>query len=208
MLKLGVLVSGTGTNLQAILDAVAQGSLAAEVRIVVSNKPGVKALERAERARVPGVCIPHRDFASREAFDEKLVETLRAAGAEWVVLAGFMRLLTPSFLKAFPHRIINIHPALLPAFPGVDAQQQALDYGVKITGCTVHLVDEGTDTGPIIAQRAIEVRDDEDIDSLRHRLLGVEHQLLVDVLTRIAKDEMRVVAPREGGRAKVVMKPR
>ena len=202
MLKLGVLVSGTGTNLQAILDAIAAGRLAAEVRVVVSNKAGVAAVERAERAGVPARVVSHRDFPSREAFDAALVEVLRGAGVQWVVLAGFMRVLTRTFLDAFPWRVVNIHPALLPSFPGVDAQRQAFEYGVKVTGCTVHLVDEGTDTGPIIAQRAVSVLDGDDVERLRQRLLGVEHALLVEVLSRIARGEVQVDV-REGGRPRV-----
>lgn len=202
MLKLGVLVSGTGTNLQAILDAIAAGRLAAEVRVVVSNKAGVAALERAERAGVPARVVSHKDFPSREAFDAALVEVLRGAGVQWIVLAGFMRVLTRTFLDAFPWRVVNIHPALLPSFPGVDAQRQAFEYGVKVTGCTVHLVDEGTDTGPIIAQRAVSVLDGDDVERLRQRLLEVEHALLVEVLSRIAGGEVQVDV-REGGRPRV-----
>jgi phosphoribosylglycinamide formyltransferase-1 len=202
MLKLGVLVSGTGTNLQAILDAIASGRLAAEVRVVVSNKAGVAALERAERAGVPARVVSHRDLPTREVFDAALVEVLRGAGVQWVVLAGFMRVLTKTFLDAFPWRVVNIHPALLPSFPGVDAQRQAFEYGVKGTGCTVHLVDEGTDTGPIIAQRAVSVLDSDDVERLRQRLLEVEHALLVEVLSRIAQGEVHVDV-REGGRPRV-----
>ena len=147
-LRLGVLVSGTGSNLQAILDAIAAGSLAAEVKVVISNRPNVQALDRARAAGVPALTVPHKDFATREAFDRALVAALREASVEWIVLAGFMRVLTPEFLNAFAGRIINIHPALLPSFPGVDAAQQALDYGVKITGCTVHFVELGVDLVP------------------------------------------------------------
>jgi phosphoribosylglycinamide formyltransferase-1 len=199
-LNLGVLVSGTGTNLQAILDAIAEGRLDARVRVVVSNKPGVLALERAQKANVPTVVIPHREYASREAFDAAVVRALEDAGAEWVVLAGFMRLLTRTMLDAFPNRIVNIHPALLPAFPGVDAQKQAFDYGVKITGCTVHLVDEGCDTGPILAQRAVAVLEDDDAEALRTRILVEEHRLLVDVLSAIATNGVEVVPGGEGRR--------
>jgi phosphoribosylglycinamide formyltransferase-1 len=205
LLKLGVLVSGTGTNLQAILDAVSESRLHAEVSVVISNKPGVLALERAERARVPTICLPHKEYASREEFDAALVHALREAGVELVVLAGFMRLLTPTFLDAFPMRVVNIHPALLPAFPGVDAQRQAVEYGVKITGCTVHFVDEGTDTGPIVAQRAIAV-EEADVDSLRQRLLKVEHELLVDALELIAKGRVTVVPGRDGERTRVTVR--
>jgi phosphoribosylglycinamide formyltransferase-1 len=188
VLDLGVLVSGSGTNLQAILDAVAEGRLDARVHVVVSNKPGVPALDRAQRAGVPAVVVPHRDFSSREEFDRKLVEVLRAAGVKLVVLAGFMRVLTPVFLQAFAGRVINIHPSLLPAFPGVGAQGQALAHGVKVTGCTVHYVDAGVDTGPIIAQRAVPVLDGDTVESLTARLLEQEHALMVEALNRIATE--------------------
>src|SRR5262245_38994686 len=137
-LELGVLVSGSGTNLQAILDAIADGRLDAEVRIVISNQAGARALERARDAGVATAVISHREFPDRAAFDARLLAELRDAGVSHVVLAGFMRLLTPVLLDAFPWRIVNIHPALLPAFPGVHAQRQALSYGVKVAGCTVH----------------------------------------------------------------------
>jgi phosphoribosylglycinamide formyltransferase-1 len=185
-LSLGVLVSGTGSNLQAILDAILAGSLRARVSLVISNKPGVEALQRAQSAGVPALTIPHKDFASREAFDRALVAALVEAGVSWVVLAGFMRVLTPDFLAAFPGRIINIHPALLPAFPGVDAAKQALDYGVKITGCTVHFVDHGVDSGKIIAQRAVPVEQADDLASLNARIHAAEHELFVSVLRDIA----------------------
>ena len=185
-LDLGVLVSGTGSNLQAILDAIAQGSLNARVRVVISNKPNVQALDRARAAGVRALTIPHRDFASREAFDHALVTALREAGVNWVVLAGFMRVLTPLFLSAFPGRIINIHPALLPAFPGVDAVKQALDYGVKLSGCTVHFVDSGVDSGKIIAQRAVAVEPADDLAKLSARIHAAEHELFVSVLRDVA----------------------
>ena len=186
MLELGVLVSGSGTNLQAIWDAVAGGELDARVRIVVSNKPGVLALERAERAGVPSLVIRHQDFGTREDFDHELVSALQGAGARLVVLAGFMRVLTPGFLRAFPGRVVNIHPSLLPSFPGVRAQAQALAHGVKVTGCTVHFVDEGVDTGPIIAQRAVPVLDADTATTLTTRILEQEHSLLVEALRRLA----------------------
>lgn len=198
-MNLGVLVSGSGSNLQAILDAAASGRLDATIRVVISNKPGAPALDRAARAGVPIATLSHRDYPSREAFDAAVVERLRESSVEWVVLAGFMRLLTRTLLDAFPHRIVNIHPALLPAFPGVDAQQQAFDYGVKITGCTVHLVDEGTDTGPIIAQRAVPILNGDDIQALRHRILEQEHELFVEVLQAIAEGRL-VVEPGEPGK--------
>jgi phosphoribosylglycinamide formyltransferase 1 len=185
-LNLGVLVSGVGSNLQAILDAIGAGTLNARVKLVISNRPGVQALERARIAGVPALTIPHKDFASREAFDRALVSALREADVNWIVLAGFMRVLSPEFLSAYQGRIINIHPSLLPAFPGVDATKQALDYGVKLTGCTVHFVDQGVDSGKIIAQRAVAVRADDDSSSLGARIHEAEHELFVDVLREIA----------------------
>jgi phosphoribosylglycinamide formyltransferase 1 len=186
LLNLGVLVSGTGSNLQAILDAIAAGTLNARVKVVISNRAGVQALARARAAGVPALTIPHKDFPSREAFDRALVSALHEAEVDWIVLAGFMRVLTPEFLHAYPGRIINIHPALLPAFPGVDAARQALDYGVKITGCTVHFVDQGVDSGKIIAQRAVHVEAADDLATLAARIHGAEHELFVAVLRDIA----------------------
>jgi phosphoribosylglycinamide formyltransferase-1 len=185
-LNLGVLVSGTGSNLQAILDAIAAGTLNARIKIVISNRAGVQALERARAAGVTALTIPHKDFPSRESFDRALVSALREAEVDWIALAGFMRVLTPEFLRAFPGRIINIHPALLPAFPGVDAAKQALDYGVKITGCTVHFVDPGVDSGKIIAQRAVLVETGDDLATLAARIHSAEHELFVAVLRDIA----------------------
>jgi len=193
-LRLGVLVSGTGSNLQAILDAVAVGSLAANVQVVISNRAGVQALERARAAGVPALTIPHKDFATREAFDRALVAALREANVEWVVLAGFMRVLTPEFLNAYAGRIINIHPALLPSFPGVDAAKQALDYGVKITGCTVHFVELGVDMGKIIAQRAVPVEPSDDLATLGARIHAAEHELFVSVLCDIAAGRVTPLA--------------
>ncbi len=206
-LDLGVLVSGRGSNLQAILDAIGGGSLDAKVRLVVSNKPGAQALERAAKANVPTRTIPHGDFASREAFDAALVEALQQAGARWIVLAGFMRLLTPTFLGAFKGRILNIHPSLLPAFPGAHAHRDAIDYGVKVTGCTVHIVDEGVDTGPIVAQRAIAVTDDDDEESLAARLLHEEHALLVEVLRWISEGRLVLQPGRDRRRPRGVTRP-
>lgn len=202
-LDLGVLISGSGTNLQAILDAVAEGRLDARVRLVVSNKAGAPGLARAERAGVPTRVLSHGDYADRSSFDAALVAALRDAGVAWVVLAGFMRLLTPVFLDAFPQRVVNIHPSLLPAFPGVDAQAQALAYGVRVTGCTVHLVDAGTDTGPILAQAAVPVLADDTRDALAKRILAREHELLVRALSWIAEGRVSVAADPVTGRARV-----
>lgn len=198
-LDLGVLISGRGSNLQAILDAIEDGRLDARVRLVISNRPGVEGLARAERAGVPTRVVPHHEFADRARFDAALVAALRDAGAHWIVLAGFMRVLTPAFLDAFPHRVVNIHPSLLPSFPGVDAQQQALDHGVRITGCTVHLVDAGTDTGPILAQAAVPVLDGDDHAALAARILEHEHALLVRALSWIAEGRLEVLPPATPG---------
>jgi phosphoribosylglycinamide formyltransferase-1 len=206
-LDLGVLVSGNGTNLQAILDAIERAELDARVRLVISNKAGVPALQRAERAGVAARSISHRAFPSREAFDAALVSELHQAQVEWVVLAGFMRVLTPGFIEAFPNRIVNIHPSLLPAFPGVNAQQQALEYGVKVSGCTVHLVDLGVDTGPILAQRALPVLDGDDVASLSERIHADEHALLVEVLQAIASGRVQVSAGGAGRRPTVSVRP-
>jgi len=175
--RLAVLVSGSGSNLQALLDACAQPDFPAEVACVVSNVPTAFGLERARKAGVPAVALDHKTFGSRADFERALGESLRQAGVEWVCLAGFMRLLSGDFLAGFPGRVLNIHPALLPAFPGLHAQRQALERGVKIAGCTVHFVDAGTDTGPIIAQAAVPVLPGDDEASLSARILAEEHRL-------------------------------
>jgi len=195
-LALGVLVSGNGSNLQAILDAIAAGVVAAEVRVVISNRADAYAVARAQLAGVEAVVIPHRDYPTREAFDQELIRTLQRSGVEWVVLAGFMRVLSPEFIQAFPGRILNIHPALLPSFPGTHAIRQALVHGVKITGCTVHFVNEGVDSGRIIAQRAIPVLPEDDEESLAERMHHAEHQLFVEVLRDVAAG--RIASHSEG----------
>ncbi len=196
-MRAAVLVSGGGTNLQALLDA--RDDLGAELCVVVSNRADAFALERARRAGVEAMCLSHKDFATREGFDGALRDALLARGVELVVLAGFMRVLTPVFLDAFPDRVINVHPALLPAFPGVDAQAQALAYGAKVTGCTVHLVDAGVDTGPVIAQAAVPVRDDDTVETLRARILAEEHRLLPAAVRDVAAGRVT----REGRRVRV-----
>ena len=186
------MVSGSGSNLQAILDAQKAESLGAEVRLVISNIAGVRALDRARDAGVSAEVISHRDFSSREEFDARLIARLKEHGIELVVLAGFMRLLTPKFIESF--QIINIHPALLPSFPGVHAAKQALDHGAKITGCTVHFVDSGCDTGPIIAQRAVPILDGDDEETLGARIQAEEHRLLPAVISAIAHGRVRLVS--------------
>jgi len=184
-MKIGVLVSGSGTNLQALLDAEARGALApAEIAVVVSNRPGVKALERAAAAGKPAVVVDHKAYTDRAAFEDALLAALR--GCEAIVLAGFMRVLTHHFVERFPLRILNTHPSLLPAFPGVDAPAQALAYGVKVSGVTVHFVDTSLDGGPIIAQVAVPVLPGDDASALHARIQREEHQLLPQVVQRLA----------------------
>ena len=192
-MNIGVLVSGTGTNLGALLAAEAQGALTpARIVVVISNRPDVAALDRARAANVPAEIVDHRGFTSREAFDAALLAALRAHDVEAVVLAGFMRILTPTFLGAFPGRVVNTHPALCPAFPGTHAPAQALAHGVKVTGVTVHVVDAGVDTGPIIAQRAVPVRADDDARALHARIQAEEHRLLPAVVRALAAGRFTV----------------
>jgi len=203
-LDLGVLISGRGSNLQAILDAIADGRLDARVRVVISNREGAQGLERAERASVPTRVVKHKDYPDRPSFDAALVRALEEAGVTWVVLAGFMRIVTDVLLDAFPGRVINVHPSLLPAFPGVSAQAQALAHGARISGCTVHLVDTGTDTGPILGQAAVPVLPSDTEEDLSARILAREHELLVHVLSAIAEGKL-VATPSSvpGGRGRV-----
>lgn len=172
----GVLLSGRGSNLQALLDACATPGFPARVAVVISNRAQAGGLERARAAGVPTRVVSHQ-ARTREDFEQQLVATLRDYAVRWVCLAGFMRLLTPHFLAAFPNRVLNIHPSLLPAFPGRDAQGQAFRAGVRVSGATVHLVDAGTDTGPIVLQGAVGVRATDTEDVLRERILQMEHQL-------------------------------
>jgi len=196
-MKTAVLASGGGTNLQSLIDHWQKGTLRpAELAVVGVNVAGCGALARAAAARIPSFVLSHKTFPAREDFDRALVAELRGRGVELVVLAGFMRVLTPVFLDAFPGRVVNIHPALLPAFPGTHAQKQALDYGVKVSGCTVHFVDAGTDTGPIIAQTAVPVLPDDDEDRLRDRILAEEHRILPAVVQAIAAGKVSVVGRR------------
>ena len=190
-MRVGVLASGAGTNLQAILDRV-HGREGVEVVAVGTDRPGAEALARAERAGVQTAAFPRAQFPDRAARDDAMADWLAARGVELVVLAGYMQLVSPGFLERFRGAVINVHPALLPAFPGLRAVEQALDYGVKVTGVTVHFVDTGVDTGPIIAQRAIELGGAPDADAVRAALRPVEHDLLCDVVLRIARGAVRI----------------
>ena len=188
-LVLGVLVSGRGSNLQAIMDASAAGTLDAEVAVVVSDKPGALALRRIEETdpRIPRVVVERNAYSTSEAFDDAMADVLDEHSVELVVLAGFMRILGPSFVRRFRGRIVNIHPSLLPSFPGLHAQGQAISHGVKISGCTVHLVDESLDGGPILAQAAVPVLPGDTEDSLSERILKEEHRLLVGTIQEICR---------------------
>jgi phosphoribosylglycinamide formyltransferase 1 len=200
--RIGVLVSGNGSNLQAIIDAIEAGELQSEVACVVSNKADAFALERARRHGIPHLHLDHRLFSGREAYDAALVATLREFGVNLVVLAGFMRIVTTVLIDAYPQAIMNIHPALLPSFPGLHAQQQALDYGVKCSGCTVHFVDAGTDTGPIIVQASVPVLEEDDEASLSARIQVQEHRLYPEAIRLFAAGRLRVA-----GRKVVVSTP-
>jgi phosphoribosylglycinamide formyltransferase-1 len=189
--KVGVLLSGRGSNLVALIDAARRGELGGEIAVVVSNVEDAPGLERARQAGIPAVFRDHRGKA-REAFDAEIVEILRAHHVDLVCLAGFMRLVSPVFLRAFPGCIVNIHPALLPAFPGKDAQRQALEHGVKLSGATVHLVDEGLDSGPIVAQEAVSVLSSDTGESLAARILEVEHRLYPRTVRLLLEGRCRV----------------
>jgi phosphoribosylglycinamide formyltransferase-1 len=196
MRKIGVLVSGRGTNLQALMNAAQRGQLGGEVAVVVSNVEQAPALDRARRAGIPGVFRDHRG-RKREEFDQELVTHLRDHGVELVCLAGYMRLLSPGFLHAFPGRVLNVHPSLLPAFAGLEAQRQALEAGVKVSGATVHLVDEGLDSGPILMQEAVAVLDTDTVESLSTRILEVEHRIYPRAARAMLEGRVRI----EGRRA-------
>ncbi|MBB5954962.1 phosphoribosylglycinamide formyltransferase-1 [Saccharothrix tamanrassetensis] len=183
-----VLVSGSGTLLQALLDAAADPGYPVEVVAVGADRAGIEGLTRAERAGVPGFTVKLRDHATRDEWDTALADAVAAHRPDLVVSAGFMKILGPAFLARFGGRMVNTHPALLPAFPGAHGVRDAVDYGVKVTGATVHLVDGGVDTGPILAQEAVVVGDGDDVDSLHERIKVVERRLLVDVVARLARE--------------------
>ena len=174
--KLGILISGTGSNMKSIVAACESGELPAEVAMVVSNKAEAPGIRWAEEHGLETAVVSHKDFDTREDHDRAIVERLHRVGVEWVCLAGYMRLLSADFVDAFPNRILNIHPALLPSFPGLHGQRQAWEYGVKVSGCTVHLVDLELDHGPIVVQRSVPVLEDDDEDRLAARILAEEHQ--------------------------------
>ena len=192
MINLGVLASGRGSNLQAIMDAIDDGRLDASVKVVVSDNPSAFVLERAVGRGIYAVVIKKEDFPSKEAFDREMVRVLTEAGVELVVLAGFMRILSPVVIDAFPMRIMNIHPSLLPSFPGLEVQKKALEYGVKFSGCTVHFVDRGVDTGPVIIQAVVPVVDNDTVESLSDRILAEEHRIYPQAIKLFAEGRLNV----------------
>jgi len=177
MINIGVLVSGRGTNLQAIIEAIEEGKIAGEIKVVISDNPDAYALKRAQQYHIDTRYIHFKEFKNREDYDKEIIKTLKEKKIELVVLAGYMRILSPYFIRSYKNKIINIHPALLPSFRGLHAQKQAVEYGAKISGCTVHFVDEGVDSGPIILQKAVEVSDDDTEESLAEKILKEEHQI-------------------------------
>ena len=203
-LRIGVLVSGRGSNLQAIIDNIAQGSLSAELAVVISDQPDAYALERAKKNGIPAVHVSAKGYkGKRDEYDALLVNELQKHNVELVVLAGFMRIITPILLKAFPNRVMNIHPALLPSFPGLHVQKAAIEHGAKFSGCTVHFVDEGMDTGPIIIQAVVPILDNDTEDTLSARILKQEHKIYSRAIQLYAAGLLRIEGRRvvvTGGR--------
>ena len=189
---LGVLCSGRGTDLQSIIDAIADGKLDAEIAVVLTDKPDVMALERARKAGIRNVCVNRKEYEDRESFEHVLVAELETSGVTLVILAGFMRILSPYFVHAYSGRIMNIHPALLPSFGGAHAHRDVLAYGVKISGCTVHFVDEGMDSGPIILQAAVPVLDDDTEETLGARVLEQEHIIYPKAIQLYVEGRLKV----------------
>jgi len=203
-IKLGVLVSGRGSNLQAIIDNIGSGSLSAEIAVVISDQADAHSLERAKKHTIPAVHVSAKGYrGKRDEYDALLVKELQKHNVELVVLAGFMRIITPTLLKAFPNRVMNIHPALLPSFPGLHVQKAAIEHGAKFSGCTVHFVDGGMDTGPIIIQAVVPVLDNDTEDSLSARILKQEHKIYSRAIQLYAEGKLKVEGRRvimTGGR--------
>jgi phosphoribosylglycinamide formyltransferase-1 len=191
MKNIGILLSGRGSNFEAIARNVAAGRIPARIVLVISNREQAPGLERARQMGLKTLFIPSKG-KEREAYDQEVVAALKEAEVDLVCLAGFMRILSPVLVRAFPGRILNIHPALLPAFPGLDAQKQALDYGVKFSGCTVHIVDEGMDTGPIVLQAVVPVLDDDTVETLSARILKEEHRIYSEAISLMLEDKVRI----------------
>ena len=199
MFNLGVLISGRGSNLQAIIDACEDGKIPAKVAVVISNEPGAGGLARAKKHNIPTVVFEPKNFKDKNTYELEIVKELKKHNVELVCLAGYMRIVGPVLLEHFPLKIINIHPSLLPSFPGLHAQQQALGHGVTVTGCTVHFVDAGCDTGPIIVQSAVPVKENDTEETLSERILQQEHHIYPLAIEFIAKDKLKI----EGRRVKL-----
>ena len=193
MIKLGVLCSGRGTDLQSIIDAIADGKLNAQIAVVLTDKPNVMALERAEKAGIKNICVDRKIFDNKTDFEAALLKELKNAEVDLVVLAGFMRILSPEFVHEYKERIMNIHPSLLPSFPGAHAHRDVLAYGVKVSGCTVHFVDEGTDSGPIIMQAAVEVKDNDTEETLAARVLEQEHIIYPKAIQLYVEGRLKII---------------
>ncbi len=198
-LTIGVLASGSGTNLQAIIDATEAGRIDADIRAVISDVPEARALDRARKHGIPAIAIERKQFVSKSDFENEIVSALKGHGVELVCLAGYMRIIGKTVLSTFPGRIINIHPALLPSFPGLEGQRQTFDYGAKVAGCSAHFVDELTDHGPIIKQAAVEVREDDTVETLKERILTEEHRIYPEAIQLYAEDRLTV----EGRRVRI-----
>jgi len=200
MLKLAVFASGRGSNFQSIVDNIKSGEIPAEVKLLISDRQDAGALKRAERENIEHLFINPAHFESKTDYEEELIGLLKNVGVKLIVLAGYMRILTPLFVKKFKNQIINIHPSLLPAFKGLEAQKQAVDYGVKYSGCTVHFVDQGMDTGPIIKQAVVEVKEDDSADDLAARILKEEHKIYPEAVKLIAEGKIKI----EGRKVKIL----
>lgn len=192
MINLGILVSGNGSNLQAIINEIMAKRLSAIVKIVISNKADVKAIDRAKKHDIPVSIVQANQFSTKEDYDKHLIEILNNNSVDLIILAGFMRLLTPTFIRTFPMRIMNIHPSLLPAFPGLNVQRKAVEYGVKFSGCTVHFVDEGLDTGPIIIQAVVPVYDNDTDEILKKRILEEEYRIYPQAIQLFADGKLEI----------------
>ena len=193
MINIAVLVSGRGTNLQAIINAIKRGTIDGKISIVLSDNSEAYALKRAEREGIKTQIVNYKSFSSKEEYEQEIMKHIDNYSIELIVLAGYMRILSPGFIKEYPYRIINIHPALLPSFPGLNAQRQAIEYGVKISGCTVHFVDEGVDSGPIILQKSVIVKQSDNEESLSKRILKYEHQLLPRAIQLFAQNKIQII---------------
>lgn len=202
MLKIGVLVSGRGSNLQSIIDSIENGDLDAKIKLVVSDRKKAFALERADRHKINNIYLDPKQYKNKEEYEQKIIDIFKEKDVDLVIMAGFMRILTPYFIRHFRQRVMNIHPSLLPSFPGLHPQRQALESGVKVSGCTVHFADEGMDTGPIILQAAVPVLDNDDEDTLAARILQEEHSIYPQAIKLFAEGKMKI----EGRSVKILDK--